>query len=257
MLKVIKCLILLVFICFSAYPDDLKRNTIEFESLAYLNTINVEQNSNNAKGTIISKSNFGFNLNLIQDWSKTIKKKIRTRNSRKYRIKNTYNKSFFTNVLLEYRNESYQVPDSRTSLESDLSTIKYGFGAKKYLFDTSFYLAFSFIYGQELYFRAPTTSSITFDRANIFTYKAISGFDVYRFSNYEVFTELSYAIINLKDLILDAYDIENNKYIEFVLGIRHKNLFFKFTYKDLNKDTEYFKQKHNKIYFNLGYLWNF
>jgi len=257
MLKVFIFILFVFFTCFSVYSEDLKRNIIHFESLAYLSTINVMQNSNNAKGTIISKSNFGFNFKLEQDWSSNTKKKIRTRNSNKYRIKNIYNKSLFTHVLLEYRSEFYQIPDSRTSLEPDLSTIKYGFGIKKHLFDTSFYLAFDFIYGQELYFRAPSTSSIVFDRTIVYTYRAKTGLDLLSYYGFDVFTEFSYGIINLKDLILDAYRIEDNKFFKFSLGIKNKNLFFKFTYKDANKNTYYFKQKHNKILLNLGYLWSF
>lgn len=221
-------------------------NFIYLEPSLFLGSIEVEELANNARGTIISKNNLGINVEWIQEWKNYASKKSKTK---------LISTGFFTKAFFNYQRYSFAKPLSRTIDENNINVLKFGFGTEFLLF-YDLYLGADAFFSQEVYFRAPSTSSITFDQTNAYGAKLFLKWDLIKIDYNTLGIKINYTGI-IPNKVKGSYEADYANSIGGSLYFSYKYYTCEFSYERTEKNTELFKQVYSYIYFKVGTKWSF
>jgi hypothetical protein len=203
--------------------------------------IDAVDNSNNAKGTVLSKADYGTEFKIMQLWE-----------------------NYFTSELIfQAERKSYITNSSRTFTDHGGSVINFGAGIGVRPF-SRLEFRLKALYGDELYLRAPNVQSLTIDSTKTLKADIAIYFDIMRSRFASTYIGVGTRIIkggSIGGIGSEAYDIKTGYgyFGTFCLKHKFKRVILEesFTYESMTKNTQLFNQVHMAAYIKGGIIFLF
>lgn len=239
-------LILLIFILEISgysYQDEASSDTeknfsyINIEPYIFLSSIDLYDISNQAGGSISSNTNYGSSISWNNLYSSFLEYKIF------FDFKN-YNFASQTNTNSD---------DIRNVINNKVYNYSLGAGIK-FNFSSVFKIGFDAMYGDEIFFRVPSSTNIIIDKTYVFTSNMNIYYVFYIIEQSKFGIELSPSII-VPSKIANLYTAKTSYGAMATIFVKYKNLRTSFSYKKMIKDTELFDQTQTDLILKVELLW--
>lgn len=243
-----------IVIIVSKKPKDFnKYNRLNIEPTMFFSTFDVVDLSNNEKGKIISRSNFGLNLEWIQNWRT---KKVKAALERIKNLKDLdgdkiiINSDLVSRLFINYKKYLFLNTVGSGFEGGSKDIITFGAGLS-YEVLNNLKIDLEAFYGQDIYFMA-----FKFDEANVYGSKVSLKWDFVEINPYKLGISVG-AGVRKADKVAGSYDASVGIDYRGAVSLSYENLKCEIMYEILNKNTVFFEQKQMNMMFKLGASWAF
>lgn len=216
------------------YPQD---SYLTIEPYIFSNSVNFVDLSNASKGNISSKTSYAINLG----WHTLLTKEL----------------EFGTFFEIKKFNYASIIESSNGAPRNFINHkfVNYQLGTSlSYLVTDDLLFELKIKYGDEDYFRVPSSTSVTFDQSDAFIYSFGTFYVFFTTTNTKFGFGLIPTIISAKK-IDGLYSADDSYGSECQFYIKHKMIKTKLSYFYLVKDTELFEQKHTVLNLKVELSW--
>ena len=198
--------------------------------------IDAVQTSNNAKGSVLSRADYGIDLKVMQLWGNYL----------------------ISEMFLQAEKRTYVTNSGRTFNQHGGSMLNFGAGMGYKLWNR-LELKTKIFYGDEFYFRAPDTRSLAIDGTKTLKIDFIFNLDVMNGKYASTGIGLGSRIIKssyIDPIGAEVYSAKTGYgyFMTFYMKHRFGRLMFEesFTYENMTKNTDIANQVHSAAYIKSG-----
>lgn len=229
-----------------------KYNKLSIEPYMFFTNFKFTDLSTNEKGTIVSRSNFGFTVSWLQNWgTKGVKQFIKENKiSDKAEDALVIESDFISRFFINYKKYIFINPPGSTLITKTKDQFSFGAGLS-YEFLENLKLDLEVYYGQDIYFK-----SFTFDDANLLGTNLSLKWDFLKIEPYTLGLSLgtSYA---KPGKVAGSYNAKEQLAYRGSLYLLYDTMKCEIGYELINKDSDYFEQKQSNVLFVFGASWAF